>query len=313
MSNNLTSKPCWLSTHESETGKAEDLDFGFDQGGMWFTGNASSGSIGEGGEGGEGEGGGYPIRSVTEFETNDICEVIYTVDYQDGCSDQGICIFNVNTEPQWSWESNETRIAFSINCPQPYIYGQNNQTNGIGGELEGGEGGEGEEYSANYYTFHFTYNPGEESVNVLVYQGENTEGEVINTLDLSEKLPEGKYKIGFSADQDNTSKKAYFTFIQILKNGQETTGISQEYTYDLSPDNPETIPNYKYYGEGNMDTAIVVNQDGTRTSIQRTGYFDYLDACGNRKVMRVNDGDTVTDSPETSNIMPNPAGHPTFQ
>ncbi len=85
------------------------------------------------------------------------------------------------------------------------------------------------------------------------------------------------------------------------------------YNYDLSPDNPETIPNYRYYGEGNMDTAIVINEDGSRRSIQRTGYFDYLDNCGNRKVMRVNDGDTVTDAPETPSIPPNPAGHPTFQ
>lgn len=304
MSNNLTSKPCWLSTHETETGQVENVNFGFDQGGMWFSGDA----------GGEGEVGAYPVRTVMEFETNDVCEVIYTVDYQDFCSDQGICVFNVGTEPEWNWGSNETRIAFSINCPQPYIYGLTDSTIGSGGELEGGEGGEGdEEYTANYYTFHFTYNPSEESVEVVVYQGENTEGTVINTLNLTDKLPEGNYKIGFAADQDDSDKKAYFTYIQILKNGEEATGLAQEYTYDLSPDNPETIPNYKYDGEGNMDTAIIVNEDGTRRSIQRTGYFEYLDACGNRKVMRVNDGDTVTDAPEIPSIPPNPAGHPTFQ
>lgn len=307
MSINLTSKPCWLSTHEIETGKIEGVDFGFDEAGMWFSGNANAGS------GGEGEGGGYPIRTVVEFETNDVCEVIYTVDYQDGCSDQGICVFNTGTEPEWNWESNETRIAFSINCPQPYIYGQNSDTGGDGGELEGGEGGEGVEYTPNYYTFHFTYNPTEESVDVVVYQGEGTEGTVINTLNLNEKLPEGNYKVGFTADQDNIDKKAYFTYIQILKNGEEATGVAQEYTYELSPDNSITIPNYKYDGEGNMDTAIVTNEDGTRKSIQRTGYYDYLDACGNRKVMKVNDGDTVTDAPATPEIAFNPLGHPTFQ
>jgi hypothetical protein len=85
------------------------------------------------------------------------------------------------------------------------------------------------------------------------------------------------------------------------------------YNYDLSPDDYESIPNYKYYGEGNMDTAIITNEDGSRRSIQRTGYFDYVDNCGNRKVMRVNDGDSVTDVPETPSVPPNPAGHPTFQ
>ena len=84
------------------------------------------------------------------------------------------------------------------------------------------------------------------------------------------------------------------------------------YNYDLSPDNPETIPNYRYYGEGNMDTAIVINEDGTRRSIQRTGYFDYLDSCGNRKVVRVDDGETVTDAPEIPETASNPTGHPTF-
>jgi hypothetical protein len=89
-------------------------------------------------------------------------------------------------------------------------------------------------------------------------------------------------------------------------------GCVTTYTYDLSPDNPETIPNYRYGGEGNMDTAIVVGEDGTRRSIQRTGYFDYLDACGNRKVMSVDDGETVTDAPEIPEAAPNSIGHPTF-
>lgn len=84
------------------------------------------------------------------------------------------------------------------------------------------------------------------------------------------------------------------------------------YDYDFSPDNPESIPNYRYGGEGNMDTAIIVEEDGSRRSIQRTGYFDYLDGCGNRKVLEIRDGDTVTDSPEISYSPANPNGHPTF-
>lgn len=93
-------------------------------------------------------------------------------------------------------------------------------------------------------------------------------------------------------------------------NGCSITTVQLE----LSPDNPESIPNYKYYGEGNMDTAIVVDPvTGKRRSIQRTGYFDFVDGCGNRKVISSKDGDTVTDVPEVPNIPPNPAGHPTFQ
>lgn len=84
------------------------------------------------------------------------------------------------------------------------------------------------------------------------------------------------------------------------------------YSYELSPDNIIQNPNYKYDGEGNMDTAVVINEDGSRTSIQRTGYFDYLDGCGNRKVVEVRDGEETNDSPETAEITNNSNGHPTF-
>lgn len=298
MSTNMNPKPCWLSTHEEETGKIEGTDFGFDTNGMWFTGDA----------GGEGSGGGYPVRTNFEFHTNDICEVIYTVDYQDGCSDQGICVFNTGVEPEWQWGSNPTRIAFSINCPTPYIYGTEGESGGSGGELEGGEGGT---YEPNYYTFHFTYDPSAEQVTVIVYQGEGTEGSAVNNLTLNEKLPAGNYKVGFSADQDDTSKKAYFTRVEILKNGSVATSVATEYSYDFSPNEDERInSNWRYASEGNLDTAIITGPGGQRTSIQRTGYFDYLDACGNRKSVSVMDGETVTDEPERPVVNTNPPGNP---
>jgi hypothetical protein len=72
------------------------------------------------------------------------------------------------------------------------------------------------------------------------------------------------------------------------------------YELDLSPDNPETIPNYKYYGEGNMDTAIIVDPvTGKRRSIQRTGYFEIVDSCGNRKVVSNKDGESFGEVPKT--------------
>lgn len=80
-------------------------------------------------------------------------------------------------------------------------------------------------------------------------------------------------------------------------NGCSTTNIQLE----LSPDNPETIPNYKYDGEGNMDTAIVVDPiTGKRRSIQRTIYFDLVDGCGNRKVLSAKDGEIITNAPISS-------------
>lgn len=302
MSSNLTSKPGYLSTHTAETGKIEGVDFGWDSNGMWFSGNAASGS-----EGGEGEGeGGYPVRTSFSFGSEDVCEVIYTVDYQGGCSDQGICVFKVGTEPEWSWNPNDTRIACSMNCPAPYIYGLVGSVNGEGegGELSGGEGGT---YEPNYYTFHFTYEPSEEQAQVVIYVGEGVDGEVLTTLLLNERLTAGDYKVGFSADEDEFGTKAYFTQLNILKNGESMTSAS--YTYEFSNESPETMPNYRYGGEGNLDTTVYENESGQRVSRQRTGYFEIVNSSGGRKVVDVYDGETVDDAPEVPNVPANPTGN----
>lgn len=60
-----------------------------------------------------------------------------------------------------------------------------------------------------------------------------------------------------------------------------------------------------------MDTAVVV-EDGVRRSLQRTGYFELVDSEGNRKIVSVNDGETVDDSPEVPEETSNVNGHPTF-
>ena len=84
---------------------------------------------------------------------------------------------------------------------------------------------------------------------------------------------------------------------------------SASYTYDFSPDKPETMPNYRYGGEGNLDTAVIVEGE-TRRSVQRTGYFEIVNASGGRKVVEVNDGETVDDNVEVPNIPANPTGNP---
>jgi len=81
---------------------------------------------------------------------------------------------------------------------------------------------------------------------------------------------------------------------------------TQTYNYDFSPQNVRPG-----YGEGGMDTAVVV-EDGVRRSLQRTGYFELVDSEGNRKIVSVNDGETVDDSPEVPEETSNVNGHPTF-
>ncbi len=300
MPSNLTSKPSYLSKYETETGKVEGVDFGWDSGGMWFTGDTSSGT------GGETAGGGYPVRTNFNMEETDVCEVIYTIDYNDGCADHGICIFNVGTEPEWQWGTNETRIAASNNCIAPYIYGRNNEV--FGQVEEGGEfGGEGDP-NLGLYTFHFTYDPGAGTVNLKVYVGGSASGGPMADLTINETLPSGSYRIGFTADQDDFGTRSYFTTLNIKKNGESVTSAS--YVYKFSDESPETVPNYKYGGQGNLDTTVYENEGGVRVSRQRTGYFEIVNASGERKVVEVYDGETVDDTVEVPSVPANPTGNP---
>lgn len=91
-----------------------------------------------------------------------------------------------------------------------------------------------------------------------------------------------------------------------LKFLEVSGGLSstQTYDYDFSP---QTVR--PGYGEGGMDTAVVV-EDGVRRSLQRTGYFELVNADGGRKVVAVNDGEVVTDEVDVPNVSPNPIGHP---
>lgn len=82
---------------------------------------------------------------------------------------------------------------------------------------------------------------------------------------------------------------------------------TQSYTYDFSP---ETIDGYiPGYGEGGLDSAVI-EENGVRRSIQRTGYFELVNVDGGRKVVEVKDGETVTDDVEIPDAPSNPAGNP---
>jgi len=74
----------------------------------------------------------------------------------------------------------------------------------------------------------------------------------------------------------------------------------KSYILRLTPQNPETIHNYKYVGEGNMDTSIIIDSNGNRVSIQRTGYLELTDNCGNRKVVVVKDGENFNNITTTN-------------
>lgn len=186
-------KPSWLEIVSSER-------CGFDSIGMWFSGNAN------GGEGATS----YPIRTNFDIPENETCTIVFTFIHSNSCSDQGVCVFNTESTPIWTWGTDSSRIAYQFDCPFPHLDGQSNN----GGEqpelLEVGQ----------VYTGRFVYDPsGEGTVTGELFVGSNTTGEPISTISITEKLPSGSYRVGFDADLDEQEmefgSKSYFTYISV--------------------------------------------------------------------------------------------------
>ena len=262
MATNLNALPCWLSLYQEQTDKILNKDFGFDNHGLWFIGNYN--------------GSGYPVQTNVEFDTNDVSEVIFILDHNSFCSDQGICFFKSDVVPEWQWGTDSSRIAFSINCPEPFIYGQSRQVSA--GEILN---------TPSFYTFRIVYDPNADCNNITAYTyvGQGTDGELLSTLTLTETLPAGAYRIGLSADSDGTfggiGEKAYFTYLSIIRNGVDIA--YQEYALELYS------PNRATEGEdGSLDTSVF-----NGVSNQRTGYIGLTDCSGGFKVIpNVKDGTT---------------------
>ena len=193
VSSNLQAQPSWLDTFPDE-----DVAFGFDATGMWFSGNASNAP--------------YPIRTNYDVDGETTVVVIYTfvhADVDEGCPDQGICFFNADVEPYWSWGDNVSRIAVQYDCGNPEIAGQNE--NGIYSQYHLALG--------NTYTARVTYDPVAETITHELFEGSSASGSPVDTITLTnERLPAGAYRIGFRADLDTGavgSEKSYFTYLEI--------------------------------------------------------------------------------------------------
>lgn len=191
VSSNLTSQPDWLDTFPTATPA-----YGFDEGGMWFTGDASGVS--------------YPVRTNYDIASETRCDVIFTfthTDIDEGCPDHGICYFKADTEPYWSWGTDVTRIAVQYDCGHPEIAGPNNSV--------------GSEYALQVgqtYTARVIYMPDQSLVIHELYEGQGIEGTLLDQISLNtDRLDAGTpYRVGFSADLDSgVPDKAYFTYLEL--------------------------------------------------------------------------------------------------
>ena len=191
-SSNLTSKPAWIDTYNSE------ISYGFDASGLWFSGDNE---------------GAFPVRTNLNIATDVAATITFTFIYNENCSDHGVCVFMQDNEPQWSWGPDTSRISIQYDCGTPELLGQNDGASSLY-ELTVG----------NTYTCVFTYDPAT-GVSAALYEGTEATGTPVDLLTLNEVLPEGVYNIALSADQDDTDYRSYFTSLTIETNEPVITRV----------------------------------------------------------------------------------------
>lgn len=181
-------KPDFLTVNEGSP-----LSHGFDSDGMWVTGNAGEN--------------GYPLCTTDPIPAGKKVVVEFDFVYNENCSDHGVCVFKDGVVPNWSWGPNNTRIGAQWNCGSPEIDGL---TNSIGGSE-----GDGILTATNTYHARFVYSPVAGSVSLETF---DLEGTLLRKLELNDRLEDGDYYIGFSADQDvdtDPPTKSYFSNLSI--------------------------------------------------------------------------------------------------
>jgi hypothetical protein len=157
-------------------------NFGWDNDGVWF------GPTTEGEEVEES----YPIFTNFTIPQNTSSEVSFDIEFDAECSDAGVAFYVDGTTPVWNFSPDLSRISAQFNCPVPEIQG-----------LETFAEGEGSLPGPGIYRMAVTYDPTAETDKVVFEVSTTGESpEVLYTLTLDEALPEGDYRIGFSADMD---------------------------------------------------------------------------------------------------------------
>jgi hypothetical protein len=188
----LTEKPNWLSYYPDGDKPTLDTNFGFDNNGMWFYGNATDQHA-------------YPIRTNVNFHDTDVTEIITTINFGNANNDHGFAIFNAaTTQPYWRDSTDATRIAFQLSVGTPQLFGITASDTGTSNLLTAG----------NSYTIRFVYDPAN-NVTVYIHDGTSVSDTLIETLTITEALPSGDYIIGFDADQDASGFKSYYTSLTI--------------------------------------------------------------------------------------------------
>lgn len=172
-------------------------NFGWDEDGVWFSGNAGSSDPS------------YPIFTNFTIPLDKQVEVTVDFVYNHNCTDFGLCFYQDDTTPEWNWGDNVTRIACQYDCPSPIIVGLTNSNYPEDNILTPG----------NTYTCNVIYNP---NSNPNITLNTKLNGTIIDTITLDDQVLTSDYRIGFCADQDNTSFRTYIKNLTInINNGEK--------------------------------------------------------------------------------------------
>ena len=193
-------------------------NFGWDSNGLWF-GNAINSN-------GPGSQQSYPVATNGVFQEFDKVVVTFDMQVDDFCSDMGVCVYPTTEVPNWSWNTDGTRIAAQFNCLNPVIHGMSTTVDdeSSGDNLP----------DPGTYRVVFTYDPSA-STEKVVFQTFLINGSQLTqrsrlTLNEAFELNGGTYKIGFASDNsandegaENPPHITYISNLTIEVNDGETT------------------------------------------------------------------------------------------
>jgi hypothetical protein len=172
-------------------------NFGWNASGLWFGNAVNAGPDG---------GGSYPVFTNFTMAQNDGLTVEFNVDWQDECSDIGVCIYLDGDTPNWVWGTDSSRISAQFDCLVPMIKGLTTEVSDLENIIP----------NPGMYRVRFTYLPfGGNKVTFQLFSGTNTNN-LISTLVLDEVLGDGNYRVGFASD--NNGGRTYISDLSIMVN-----------------------------------------------------------------------------------------------
>jgi hypothetical protein len=197
--------------------------YGWDSSGIWFNGNAGSSGTPA-----------YPIFTSFAIPDTTAATVRFTFTYGPDytCDDISVAVYQDGVIPRWAWSTNNTRIAASFNCRNPWIYGLQDSVEGSEGALTLG----------HTYNCTFVYDP---TLGVSTLRTVDAAGGLDDLITLTgQALPAGNYRVGFAADQDanQPDSASYINSITISYAGASyqlnTTGtppVIEPYAFTFDP------------------------------------------------------------------------------